>query len=307
MSCRNVFAVLVFAGLLAGCDTYYSLRRDIGIDPRDPVPQQQMAQPMAQPQVAPPRMQPMNQATMPAEPSQPAQQSAQTMPVQPAPVMHAPVMQGGVAQANWAAQRAATAAANNQGNTTPVGYKEPEIPAETAATTAAAPAAAAAAPAATRPARMAASSAAGNTAIRTAPAAATAPGLPAGYKPSASAMENPAKAAEQQKMAAATGAAPEPPKMAGSMKEPGSATGGLWRAHLASHRTESAAINEWQELLKANPQLYGQYDPLVSWVELQGRGSFARLELVGFPDRKAAEAACAKLRSGTRYCAAVAE
>ncbi|WP_374466351.1 hypothetical protein, partial [Ferrovibrio sp.] len=64
---------------------------------------------------------------------------------------------------------------------------------------------------------------------------------------------------------------------------------------------------EWQELLKANPQLYGQYDPLVSWVELQGRGSFARLELVGFPDRKAAEAACAKLRSGSRYCAAVSE
>ena len=44
MSCRNVFAVLVFAGLLAGCDTYNAIRRDIGIDPRDPAPQQQMAQ-----------------------------------------------------------------------------------------------------------------------------------------------------------------------------------------------------------------------------------------------------------------------
>lgn len=283
MSCRNVFAVLVFAGLLAGCDTYYSLRRDIGIDPRDPAPAQQMAQPMAQPQAAPP--------------------SVQSMPVQPAPVM-----QGGVAQANWAAQRAATAAASNQGNTTPVGYKEPEKPAETVATTALPPVAAAATPAATRPARTVAPS--GNaTATRTttAPAAVTAPGLPAGYKPSPSVMDDAAKALEQQKMAAATGAVPEPPKMAGSMKEPGSVTGGSWRVHLASHRTESAAINEWQELLKANPQLYGQYDPLVSWVELQGRGSFARLELVGFPDRQAAEAACAKLRSGTRYCAAVAE
>jgi len=283
MSCRNVFAVLVFASLLAGCDTYYSLRRDIGIDPVDTAPTQHMAQPMAQPQAAPP--------------------SAQSMPVQPAPVM-----QGGVAQANWAAQRAATAAANNQGNTTPVGYTEPEKPAETVAATAPAPTTAAAAPAATRPARAVAPS--GNTtATRTAaaPATATAPGLPAGYKPSPSVMDDAAKAAEQQKMAAATGAMPEPPKMAGSMKEPGSVTGGLWRVHLASHRTESAAINEWQELLKANPQLYGQYDPLVSWVELQGRGSFARLELVGFPDRKAAEAACAKLRTGTRYCAAVAE
>lgn len=285
MSCRNVFAVLVFAGLLAGCDTYYSIRRDIGIDPRDPAPAQHMAQPMAQPQAPPP--------------------PAQAMPVQPAPVM-----QGGVAQANWAAQRAATAAANNQGNTTPVGYTEPEKPAETVAATAAAPATAVAAPAAMRPARTAAPS--GNaTATRTttamSSAAPTAPGLPPGYKPSPSVMDDAAKAAEQQKMAAATGAVPEPPKMAGSMKEPGSVTGGLWRVHLASHRTESAAINEWQELLKANPQLYGQYDPLVSWVELQGRGSFARLELVGFPDRKAAETACAKLRTGTRYCAAVAE
>jgi hypothetical protein len=283
MSCRNVIAVLVAAGLLAGCDTYNAIRRDIGIDPRDP---------------------PMQQAV-------PQQMPQQPMPSAPP----APVVQGGVAQANWAAQRAASAAAANQGNTAPVGYKEPEKPAETpAGTSAAAPASAATMPAASpappRTARTAAPSPTNNaTASRTAtaPAAAATPGLPAGYKPSPSVMDNPAQAMEQQKIAAATGAVPEPPKMAGSMKEPGSVTGGSWRVHLASHRTESAAINEWQELLKANPQLYGQYDPLVSWVELQGRGSFARLELVGFPDRKAAEAACAKLRSGSRYCAAVSE
>lgn len=277
MSCRNVIAVLVAAGLLAGCDTYNAIRRDIGIDPRDPPTQQAAPQQMAQ--------QPMSSAAPAA------------------------VMPGGVAQANWAAQRAATAAAANQGNTTPVGYKEPEKPAETPAA-ASASTIPAASPVPMRTAPTSASSPAGNAAASrttTAPAAVTAPGLPAGYKPSASVMDNPAQAAEQQKIAAATGAVPEPPKMAGSMKEPGSVTGGSWRVHLASHRTESAAINEWQELLKANPQLYGQYDPLVSWVELQGRGSFARLELVGFPDRKAAEAACAKLRSGSRYCAAVAE
>lgn len=277
MSCRNVIAVLVAAGLLAGCDTYNAIRRDIGIDPRDPPTQQAAPQQMAQ--------QPMSSAAPAA------------------------VMPGGVAQANWAAQRAATAAAANQGNTTPVGYKEPEKPAETPAA-ASASTIPAASPVPMRTAPASASSPAGNAAASrttTAPAAVTAPGLPAGYKPSASVMDNPAQAAEQQKIAAATGAVPEPPKMAGSMKEPGSVTGGSWRVHLASHRTESAAINEWQELLKANPQLYGQYDPLVSWVELQGRGSFARLELVGFPDRKAAEAACAKLRSGSRYCAAVAE
>lgn len=287
MSCRNVIVVLVAAGLLAGCDTYYSLRRDIGIDPVDPPSPYQTQRPVA------------------SQPAQPA----------------APVMPGGVAQANWAAQRAATAAATNQGNTTPVGYKEPEKPIEAAGAPGMAPATTAAAASGTSNAKAppAAMHTAPPTSAAPAPAAmpAATPGLPAGYSPSPSVVDNPAQAQEQQKMAAATGArpmppdaakmGPEPPKMAGSMKQPGNATGGTWRVHLASHRTESAAINEWQELLKANSQLYGQYDPLVSWVELQGRGSFARLELVGFTDRKAAEAACAKLRAGPRYCAVVAE
>jgi hypothetical protein len=104
---------------------------------------------------------------------------------------------------------------------------------------------------------------------------------------------------------AATGAAPTPPEMAGSMKDMTSVVAPGWRAHLASHRTESAAINEWQELLKGNPSLYGQYDPLVEWVDTPNRGAFARLVLVGFAERKDADAACAKIRSSTRYCASV--
>ena len=111
----------------------------------------------------------------------------------------------------------------------------------------------------------------------------------------------------QQQMAAATGAQPTPPEMAGSMKDMAGGAISGWRAHLASHRTESAAINEWQELLRANPALYSQFDPQVEWVDTPNRGSYARLMLVGFAERKDADAACAKIRSSTRWCSSVKE
>jgi len=60
-----------------------------------------------------------------------------------------------------------------------------------------------------------------------------------------------------------------------------------------------------REFLRANPALYGQFDPQVEWVDTPNRGSFARLMLIGFAERKDADAACAKIRSSTRYCASV--
>lgn len=284
MPCRNVIALLLAAGLLAGCEGFkqgsYEVQKQLGMYPVDP---------------------PRQEAPMPPP--------------------------GSVSQASWAAQRAASAEASQQGNTTPIGYKEPEKPAAppatsaadaktaptaSAATAAPPPRTAAAAPPTTRmpPSRLPAAAAAPATPVSPtvsggATVVASVPGLPAGYTPSASVVDQPAQAAEQQTLAAAAGALPTPPELAGSMKA-GMATmpDGSWRAHLASHRTESAAINEWQELLRANPALYGQFDPQIEWVDTQ-RGSFARLLLVGFADRKAADDACAKLRSATRYCAAV--
>lgn len=98
-----------------------------------------------------------------------------------------------------------------------------------------------------------------------------------------------------------------PSKAAAAMKDMPSAGTGLWRAHLASHRTEGAAINEWQELLKKDPKLYGNFDPKIEWIDVKDRGSFARLMLGGWPERKGADAACAKIRGPQRYCAAVRE
>lgn len=280
MTCRNVIALLLAAGLLAGCEEFklgsYEVQKQLGMYPVDP-----------------PR--------------------AETPPPPP----------GTVSQANWAAQRAAASQARNQGNTAPVNYQDPEkLAAEAeaadrlAAAKAPSPGPKPTAPTPRMPAGRSAAPAASISSAAPMPApmsaaaptvVASAPALPAGYTPSPAAVDDPAKAQEQQKMAAATGAQPTPPAMAGSMKDMNAADASGWRAHLASHRTESAAINEWQELLKSNPSLYGQFDPQVEWVDTSSRGSFARLMLVGFAERKDADAACAKIRSSTRYCSSVKE
>jgi len=275
MKFRYVTLLLASTMLLAGCEAFqqgnYEVQKQFGLYPVDP--------PRAEPPPPPPP--------------------------------------GTISQVDWVAQRSLTMRASNQTDTPPVGYKEPEqaAPVQAAAPapvtpaaaprTATAPAARPTAPVAT-PAPAPAAATANPAAMTPAASSATAASLPAGYTPSPSVVDRPADAAEQQKLAAATGAQPTPPElpaMAGSMKGGAAMTGG-WKAHLASHRTESAAINEWQELLKGNPALYGQFDPLVEWTDTQ-RGPFARLVLVGFADRKAADEACAKVRSSTRYCTSI--
>lgn len=263
-------------------------------------------------------------SAMPVPAAPPPKQQASALPATMAPTS-GPQMtllpETHSTQAEWTAQRSLVLRASNQSYTPPIGYKEPEQPADEGTASQAQPGKAQTAPVqpaaqqpraartGVTPTAPASAAAPPNPAAMT-PAAPVAASLPAGYKPSASVVDRPADAAEQQKLAAATGAQPTPPEMAGgmtanSMTVATSATPAPgWKAHLASHRTESAAINEWQELLKANATLYGQYDPLVEWTDTQ-RGAFARLVLVGFADRKAADDACAKIRSSTRYCASV--
>ena len=257
MRCRNVIALILAAGLLAGCEAWQRTQMELGMYPVDP---------------------PRPETPMPPP--------------------------GSVSQANWAAQRATSGSASQQGNTAPVNYQDPE---KLAAEAEAARMQADRLAAANRPAAGTSSSSPAMSPGAAPMVVASAPGLPAGYKPSPAAADDPKLAMEQQKMAAATGAVPEPPAMAGSMKDMAASGVSGWRAHLASHRTESAAINEWQELLRANQALYGQFDPQVEWIDTPSRGSFARLVLVGFAERKDADAACAKIRSSTRYCASVKE
>lgn len=110
------------------------------------------------------------------------------------------------------------------------------------------------------------------------------PPIPAGYVPSVGPRPDRANAANTGAMAA--------PK----------ATPGQWHAHLASHRTEEAAIQDWQRRLKNNMKAYGELEPGLIWVDLPGRGSFARLVVGEFANRAEAEALCARLRGPAQYC-----
>jgi hypothetical protein len=285
MACRsvvlNLASAIAVTAILGGCQTYNGLRRDLGVDPVDP-----------------------QRATAGAP------QMASAAPTLASSSM--PLRAGDVSQASW--QRAASY--TSQSNTTPVDYtpsvKKVEEEAKPAEDQPASSQPANVKPAVLKPsgqpipikpgaamphpssasASVAASSASPKStpALAASPATPSASAMPAGYKPSVAAPAVP--------VAKATAAAAD---------KPVSASAGPWRAHLASHRTEGAAINEWQELLKRDPNLYGQFDPRIEWVDLKDRGSFARLMIGGWADRKEADAACARIRGPQRYCAAVKE
>lgn len=282
MNCRNVSLILAAGAvlLLGGCETYYSLRRDIGIDQELPAQSQSQSQSQSRPQrmAAAPRTAP---ATAPASPSAPAPAmmtvpradaapaaSMQTVPMQTAPMqataMPAPIAPAppaaagnGIAQASWAAQRTANLSQQNQ--TLPFGAPEPKVE----------------------------------------PKAEPKPEPKAG--PAAAAASKPSASAPATKPAApATGTMPA--AVAAS-----AAGSGLWRAHLASHRTEQAAISEWQERLKADPKRYEGLDPLVIWTDVPSRGAFARLTVGAYAGKKEADAVCARLRTSRSYCGAIRE
>lgn len=122
-----------------------------------------------------------------------------------------------------------------------------------------------------------------------------APAAPTAAAPAPAAMPAPAMAAPKMEEA----------KPAMAMAAPLKPETGVWRAHLASHRTEMAAINDWEERLKANAGAYAELEPDIVWVEVPNRGAFARLTFGHFETQKEADAACAKLRGPGRYCAPV--
>ena len=122
------------------------------------------------------------------------------------------------------------------------------------------------------------------------PAAAMAepnPPLPAGYVPSVPA---PASAPAMASMPAMSGVA-----------------AGSWHAHIASHRSEEAAINDWQRRLKENPAVYGELEPALLWADVPNRGSYARLVFGNFASKADAQAACGKISGPGRYCNVIQE
>ncbi len=119
------------------------------------------------------------------------------------------------------------------------------------------------------------------------------PPLPAGYVPSV-----PAPAGAQ---ASAQASAPAMAAM------PTGTMPGVWLAHIASHRSEEAAINDWQRRLKENPAVYGELEPALLWADIPNRGSYARLVFGNFASKADAQAACGKISGPGRYCNVIQE
>lgn len=192
----------------------------------------------------------------------------------------------------------------SQTNTNPVGWQPPQAQAQTQAQV---QAAAGAVPPSPPPQAMASAASQPAAAMRPpppmpgnkpqAPAGKPAaeamgpnPPLPAGYVPSV-----PAPAGANAMVAStAMAAMPQMPS-------------GAWHAHLASHRSEEAAINDWQRRLKENPAVYGELEPDLLWVDIPNRGSYARLVFGSFASKADAQAACGKISGPGRYCNAIQE
>ena len=72
-------------------------------------------------------------------------------------------------------------------------------------------------------------------------------------------------------------------------------------AHLASYRSEQAALSGWEVLAKAHASVLSGIDPVVRRVAVPGRGTFYRL-FAGPLERARAGQVCAQLERANQYC-----
>lgn len=97
-------------------------------------------------------------------------------------------------------------------------------------------------------------------------------------------------------------AAPKPPKKVAAPPAQGS-----FMIQLASFRNEQAANNAWKTIGGKHAPVLKNLKQRVLRIDLgSGKGVFYRLQAGGFPTRKAAESACAKLKAKKQGCLVVA-
>jgi cell division septation protein DedD len=107
----------------------------------------------------------------------------------------------------------------------------------------------------------------------------------------------------------------ETPKGAASQAAPGphapvkqdDAKGDGAHVHLASYRSEEAAMKGWASLQKQHGDLLGELKPRVNEVDLgPGKGIFFRVEAGPLSDQQSAAALCQKLKSRKMFCTVTA-
>ncbi len=84
---------------------------------------------------------------------------------------------------------------------------------------------------------------------------------------------------------------------------PGTATG--WRVHMASLRSEAAAVTEWQRLKQRHAGELGDMKLIVQPIDLPEKGRFFRVLAGPIVDKDKADQLCAILTASDQYCRAL--
>lgn len=72
--------------------------------------------------------------------------------------------------------------------------------------------------------------------------------------------------------------------------------------HLASHRIEARAAEEWRQLSQKFPSLLGKLEPIINRTDLWGLGFFYRLKAGPIESEPLARDLCRQLRTRKQYC-----
>ncbi len=118
------------------------------------------------------------------------------------------------------------------------------------------------------------------------------------------------KAAAERKLAIVPANAPAPaqvihagmPEKRSVAGESAKITYSGWAIQLASQRSEEAAWGNWKKLRPRVSRVVRNARPVVMKAELEGRGTFFRLRLVGFEDKRLARRLCARLKRKGASC-----
>jgi cell division septation protein DedD len=89
--------------------------------------------------------------------------------------------------------------------------------------------------------------------------------------------------------------APPPPQLS----EP---PAGAYVMQLASVRSEETARSEWARMQSEHDLLLGDMPLFIQQVELEGRGTYFRIQTGPFPSRSTAQDLCAQLKTAGQDC-----
>ncbi len=130
--------------------------------------------------------------------------------------------------------------------------------------------------------------------------------MPEGRSPERMAMAAPnTPLAAQGETPAPKNMAPQAAPAPKAALKPAAADGA--HVHLASYRSEKAALRGWKNLKKRHSDLLGELSPRVNEVDLgPGKGVYFRVEAGPLNDQKSAEALCQKLKTRKMFCTVTA-